>query len=330
MKGILLVNLGTPNSPHKWDVYRYLIEFLTDEKVIDVPWLKRQLLVRGAIVPARLTQSTLSYRKIWTSEGSPLMVYGKRVEKLLRERLGGNALIELAMRYQNPSIERGILKLLSKGVKELLIFPLFPQYADATTGSIQKKVEEIVKQIAPKIPFKMIPDFANHPAFIEALASIPEAKQWSEYDHVLFSYHGLPERQLRKKSPYCLASHACCDKNAQCYRAQCFATTKALTSLLKIPRERYTHCFQSRLGKEPWLEPYASDAIQKLAQDGVKKLLVFSPSFVCDCLETIYEIKEEYGAEFRHAGGKQLDLVPGLNDSPSWIAALEQIIIDFK
>lgn len=326
MKGILLVNLGTPNSPSQWDVYRYLIEFLTDPKVIDLPWLKRHLLVRGAIVPARLRQSAASYAKIWTTEGSPLMVYGRRVEKLLREKLGPLALVELSMRYQNPSIEAGIMRLLSQGAKELLVLPLFPQNADATTGSIAQKVSEITRQIASKVPVRMIPDFADHPAFIRALSATPKAQAWRDYDHVLFSYHGLPERQLKKKDQRCLTKN-CCSANRECYRAQCYATTDALVAQLQIPRDKYTICFQSRLGKEPWLQPYASDALLKLAQAGHRKVLVFSPSFVCDCLETLYEIQEEYGIEFRHAGGCQLDLVPGLNDSPDWVEALTEILI---
>lgn len=329
MKGILLVNLGTPNSPHIWDVYRYLIEFLTDQKVIDLPWFKRHFLVRGVIVPARLRQSANSYRKIWTKEGSPLMVHSRNVQRLLQAKLGSGLIVELAMRYQNPSLEKGILRLLSKGAKELVILPLFPQFADATTGSIIKKVTEITTQIAPRIPLHFVPPFADHPAFIQAIANIQEAQQWRRFDHVLFSYHGLPERQLKNRNFQCLTK-GCCSRNGHCYRAQCLATTKAVTTQLGIPTEKYSICFQSRLGKEPWLQPYASDVIAQLGKGGCKKLLVFSPSFVCDCLETVFEIKEEYGAEFRHAGGGSLELVPGLNDSSLWIDALAEILFDFN
>lgn len=329
MKGILLVNLGTPDSPRLWDVYRYLIEFLTDEKVIDIPWLKRQLLVRGVIVPDRLRQSTASYKKIWTKEGSPLMSYGRKVKSLFQERQKDSCIVELAMRYQNPSIEAGLLRLISNGAKEILLFPLFPQYADATTGSIEAEALRVCRQIASQMPLRIITTFADHPAFIAALAAIPKAKEWKQYDHVLFSYHGLPERQLKKKDGACLIGD-CCVKNKNCYRSQCYATTHALVKALQIPAEKYSVCFQSRLGKEPWLQPYASDVLSQRAKAGDRRLLVFSPSFVSDCLETLYEIGEEYQAEFKHAGGLELDLVPGLNDSPLWIEALCQIAVDFN
>lgn len=328
MKGILLVNLGTPDSPRKRDVYRYLIEFLTDPKVIDYSWLKRQFLVRGVIVPARLRSSAASYSKIWTNEGSPLMVYSRRITQLLQQKKGANTPVELAMRYQNPSIEMGIKNLLKKRISELIVFPLFPQYASATTGSVKEKVADVLKKLAPELPSRTIPHFAHHPAFIKALAS--QADDWKNYDHVLFSYHGLPERQLKKADERCLTSKSCCDTNTQCYAAQCHATTKGVVASLQIPEGKYSTCFQSRLGKEPWLQPYASDTIKKLALAGHKKVLVFSPSFVCDCLETLYEIREEYGLEFNHAGGSELVLVPGLNDSPIWIDALYQIIVDFN
>lgn len=329
---ILLVNLGTPRSPQLKHVYHYLNEFLTDRRVIDLPWWKRQLLVRGLIVPFRLRQSTHSYQRIWTEEGSPLMVYGKKVKNALQSTLGEGYRVELAMRYQEPSIEKSLAKLMHQHPQRLIVLPLFPQYASATTGSVQQKVMEVLSPytIIPEVTF--ISQFASEPAFHKALAQVAAPLQLDHYDHILFSYHGLPQSQIRKADPHgsCLKCADCCQKEAQkfCYSAQCHATTKGVVALLNIPKEKYSHCFQSRLGRDPWLQPYASDRIVQLAQEGKQRVLVFCPSFVCDCLETLFEIGEEYGALFKASGGKVLDLVPGLNDHPAWIEALQRIILE--
>lgn len=330
MIGILLVNLGTPDSPHPKDVYRYLIEFLTDERVIDFPWLPRQLLVRGLIVPFRYRQSARSYRAIWTEEGSPLMVYGQRVKTMLQTRMKEGVVVELAMRYQNPSLKSVIDKLLRQGVDHLVVLPLFPQYASATTGSVHERVMKILSQyqVIPKIT--LINNFATHPAYIEALCETAKDYDIAAYDHILFSFHGLPKRHVVKadQQGHCQKKNECClvhcDKNRNCYSAQCYATAQHLAQALSI--ENYSICFQSRLGKDPWLEPFTSEVIQQLAKQGKKKVLVFCPSFVCDCLETIYEIGVEYKEEFLHAGGEKLDFVRGLNDHPKWIEALENIL----
>lgn len=332
--GVLIVNLGTPDSPKPVDVKTYLHEFLTDGRVIDVPWLWRQLLVRGTIVPKRYKQSAACYARIWTEAGSPLMVYGERVQTLLQQALGPQFHVELAMRYRHPSIPQTLSKLLTEPLERLIVLPLFPQYASATTGSIHQCVMEAL-QAYPVIPHvQLINNFATHPAFIAAFAARAAPYSLEQYDHILFSYHGLPERQLRKadKGQWCLkTSHCCqmsCRENKSCYAAQCYATTRGLVDGLKISREDYSVCFQSRLGKEPWLQPYTSDMIHALAKQGKKQILVFCPSFVCDCLETIYEIGEEYNAEFKRAGGERLHFVPGLNDDPLWIEALVEIIKD--
>jgi protoporphyrin/coproporphyrin ferrochelatase len=332
--GILLVNLGTPNSFTPKDVYRYLIEFLTDERVIDVPWLYRQLLVRGILVPKRFKYSALCYEKIWTEEGSPLLAYGKKVKGLLQETLGENYSVELAMRYQNPNIKTGISNLLNQHIEELIVFPLFPQYASATTGSIIQKTMECLKHqlYIPKVSF--INNFADHPAFIEAFSELGRSHPLHSYDFFLFSYHGLPQRHLIKQDRHnhCMQKKDCCQSNTSinrsCYAAQCYATTQALVDSLEIPKNKFCVTFQSRLGKEPWLEPYTNETIVNLAKQNHKKILVFCPSFVCDCLETTYEIGMEYAAEFKHAGGEQLDLVRGLNDNSYWIKALKRIIIE--
>lgn len=330
--GVLLVNLGTPDSPSGRDVYRYLIEFLTDHRVLDTSWLWRQLLVRGVIAPFRFRQSAKSYQAIWTPEGSPLKVYGYRVKELLQSQLGDEYCIELAMRYRSPSIEEGLNKLMQAGVQRITVFPLFPHYASATTGSVHQKVMELVSryEVIPEINF--ISDYGTHPTLIDAFCEAASQYCLSEYDHIIMSFHGLPQRQILKadKEGCCLKSKNCCrtpsSKNARCYSAQCYATARALAASLGVDEETYSVVFQSRLGRDPWLQPYFSERIEQLAHEGKKKVLVFCPSFVCDCLETIYEIGVEYAAEFKKAGGERLDLVQGLNDHPKWIEALAEII----
>lgn len=331
--GILLVNLGTPDSPAPDDVHRYLVEFLLDKRVIDSPWLLRQFLVRYLIVPSRYKQSASAYQAIWTKEGSPLLVHGKNLKDALQQKLGDGFHVELGMRYQNPPIAEAIEKLLKLNIDHLIILPLFPQYSSATTGSIHEKVMEILKtQMAiPKLTF--IDHFFDHPVFIKALKEVSAPYSWKEYDQVLFSFHGLPERYLKNadRNNWCLKSSSCCQKicrsNRACYSAQCSATAQAVADSLGIPSDRHRICFQSRLGKEPWLQPYASDVIHSLAKEGKKRVLVFSPSFVCDCLETTYEIGVEYDQEFKKLGGEKLDLVPGLNTNSIWVEALKSIVL---
>lgn len=329
--GVLLVNLGTPLSPKPLDVYKYLIEFLTDKRVIDIPWLKRQFLVRGAIVPFRFMQSARSYANIWTKDGSPLMVYSRQAANALQETLGDNFKVALAMRYQKPSIQQVINELINQNIQHLIVLPLFPQYASATTGSVLQRIQEVISQYEVMPKLTLIDQFATHPSFINALCTVAKPYDLSTYDHILFSFHGLPERQVRKadKHNHCLKKACCnnvCVENYMCYPAQCHATMRAIATHLKLPQTMYSHCFQSRLGKDPWLQPYASNVIEELAKKGKKKILVFSPSFVCDCLETIFEIGVEYQQEFQKHGGQQLDLVPGLNSHPAWIGALHEII----
>lgn len=330
--GVLLVNLGTPDSPNPKDVHRYLIEFLTDPRVINSSWLSRQMLVRGIIVPARYRQSAKAYKEIWSPEGSPLKVYGHRTEKALQSRLGDEFKVVLAMRYQNPSIQNGLDTLKQLPLKRLIILPLFPQYASATTGSVHQQIMEKISrwEVIPQLKF--IDQFATHPGLIKAFCQTASTYNMNDYDHVLFSFHGLPRSQILKADPscQCFQSTGCCKKltkdNHQCYSAQCHATAHEIAKGLNLENHRFSISFQSRLGKDPWLEPFTNETIQRLAKAGKKRLLVFSPAFVCDCLETLYEIGIEYAAEFKHAGGERLDLVPGLNDHPSWIDALQSIV----
>lgn len=331
---VLLVNLGTPDSPKPNDVYKYLVEFLTDERVIDIPWLKRQFLVRGIIIPARYKQSAKSYEHIWTDEGSPLLVYGKKVTQALQNELGDDFHVELGMRYQKPSLKQALDKILAKQIKHLIILPLFPQYASATTGSVHQKLMELIKSsfIIPKTTF--IHSFPDHPGLVETFSLNAQKHSLETYDHFIFSFHGLPERQVKKadKSGFCLKSGDCCKKiciqNKDCYSAQCHLTANKIIERLNLPKEKTTISFQSRLGKEPWMQPFTLNVIENLAHQQKKNVLVFSPSFVCDCLETTFEIKEEYALEFKKMGGERLDLVEGLNDHPQWIKALKNIVLE--
>lgn len=325
-KGILLVNLGTPKSPAPKDVREYLLEFLTDERVVDLPWLKRQILVRGIIVPRRYKESASTYDKVWTAQGSPLMVWGEKLRDLVARELGDGYKVALAMRYQDPAIP-SVLETL-QGCSEIIICPLFPQYAGATTGSVQQKVMETIKdwQVIPNLRF--ISNFPDFPPFINAWEAIARNYTLENYDHILFSFHGLPEGQLRKadRTGKCLQDKSCCDRvhagNEYCYRSNCFRTAKALVQRLNLGEGQYTVCFQSRLGKVPWLRPYTSDVIEELGKKGAERVLVFSPSFVCDCIETTHELGIEGAEAFQTAGGGLLQVVEGLNDHPQWVQAL--------
>lgn len=331
LKGVLLVNLGTPDTPTFKDVWRYLIEFLTDPRVIDIPWLQRNLLVRGLIVPKRIRNTLASYKEIWTEQGSPLAIYTEQSRKLLQERLGANYIVECSMRYPAASCEKALNALLKHPISELVVIPLFPQYASATTGSIFDHISALLKkqQTIPSVRF--LSSFYDHPGFIEAFAARAESFPLPQYDKIFFSFHGLPIRQLKKADRLKRCGEKdCCSKAIEnpdlCYAAQCYATANALATKLKLEENQWEVTFQSRLGKEPWLTPFTVDRIQSLGKSGVKKLLIFCPAFVSDCLETLYEIQTEYEELFKKAGGEKIDLVPSLNDSPQWINLLESLV----
>lgn len=332
-KGVLLVNLGTPDSPAVSDVRRYLKEFLLDWRVIDYPWLPRNLLVRGIIAPFRSFSSAKLYKRLWTPEGSPLKVYGEAVAAGVQEVLGDEYAVELAMRYQNPSIPFALKRLMDQEIRELIVFPMFPQYASATTGSVHDEVMRNLRnqQIIPKV--KMINSYYDNEKMINIYADNARKFELDSYDHIIFSYHGLPQRQLRKGDHcgnHCLKKEDCCQSiskaNQFCYSAQCFATTQALAQKLALKEEHYSTSFQSRLGPEKWASPYTIDIIKEQAKKGAKRLLVFSPAFVSDCLETTIEIGYEYQEEFEEMGGEHIDLVPSLNDDPRWIDAVAEMV----
>ena len=333
--GILLVNLGTPDSPSVPDVRKYLREFLMDGRVLDIPALPRFILVNGIIAPFRAPKSAKIYKELWNENGSPLKYYGMEAERLLQERLGtDNYEVKLAMRYQSPSIQDALAHFQQLGLTNLIVIPFFPQYASASTGSVYEKVMDILKgwQVMPQLRF--VNSFHDHPKFIEGFVNLGK-KYLSErdYDHVLFSYHGLPERQIRKgdvTKQVCKLG-ACCESltamNQHCYRAQCFETSRQLVARLGIAEGNYTTSFQSRLGNDPWIKPYTDDVISELAKKGVKSVLAFSPAFVADCLETTIEVGEEYKELFEKAGGEHWQLVESLNDSPIWIDLLEDLVL---
>jgi len=329
--GILLVNLGSPDSPSVSDVRKYLKQFLLDGRVIDVPALPRNLLVRGIIAPFRAPKSAKTYASIWTAEGSPLVASGFKVAAKLQTALDPSKerfVVVLAMRYQNPSLDVALEVLRKENCERIRVIPLFPQYAGATTGSIHEEVMKIISQW-PLIPsVELINSYPTHPAVIEGFARNGRALNYQDFDHILFSFHGLPVRQLIKADNFnhCQKVQDCCStlstKNQFCYSAQCHATAHAIAKVLDLSKEQYSICFQSRLGKTPWLQPYTSDTIEHLAEKGAKRVLVFCPAFVADCLETIDEIGVEYAEEFKEAGGEELILVPSLNEDDNWVEGL--------
>jgi len=332
-KGILLVNLGTPDSPATADVKKYLDQFLMDERVIDIPKLNRTLLVKGIIVPFRSPKTAKLYKEIWNENGSPLLYYSKLQAKMLQERLGDDYHVELAMRYQSPSIASALANLKAGLVESIQVIPMFPQYASASTGSVMQLVMELVGKWPTVPPISFVNSFHNNELMIKVFAENAKKHHVESYDHVLFSFHGLPERQLLKcdhTGSYCLKSSDCCqtlnDTNKFCYSAQGHDTARLIAEELNLAKDKYTVCFQSRLGKEPWVQPYTTDVLKKLAGEGKKRLLVFSPAFVADCLETLYEITVEYHEEFRELGGEHVQLVESLNDSPVFIEALARMI----
>lgn len=334
--GVLLVNLGTPDSPSVPDVRKYLREFLMDARVIDIPFLQRYMLVNFIIAPFRAPKSAKVYKEVWTEKGSPLKFYSEELVALVQKAMGPEYLVSLGMRYQNPSIESGLEQLKAKGLERIIVVPLFPQYASATTGSVQEKVMQLVSQwqLIPEMIY--VNSFFDHPLFVQAFAELGK-KYMSQhsYDHYLFTYHGLPERQIIKSdcTGTCLQGTCCATLHAlnrNCYRAQCFATTRLLVDALGIKPEDYTVSFQSRLGKDPWIRPYTDEVIVDLVKKGKKSVLAFSPSFVADCLETTIEVGEEYKEVFEEKGGEHWQLVESLNVSPLWVDTLTAIIRSYK
>jgi len=331
--GVLIINLGTPDSPSVADVRKYLREFLMDRRVIDIPWWRRFLLINLIIAPFRAPQSAKAYHELWKPQGSPLKIIGQELERVLGQALGENYQVKLAMRYQSPSINSVVTCFKDKGFKELIVIPLYPQYASSSSGSTIEEVMGAIKgwEVIPNI--KLISQFFDHPLFIKSWIEKGQKYMAQErFDHYLFSYHGLPERHILKSScdNYCRLGDCCwaySRKNQYCYRAQCFETTRLLVKALGIKKEDHTVCFQSRLGKTPWIKPYTDEVIKQLAGRGIKKVLTFSPAFVADCLETTVEIGIEYKKLFLDHGGEGWQLVESLNTHPAWVECLKQLVL---
>ncbi len=333
--GVLLIQLGTPDSPSVKDVRKYLTEFLNDPRVIDIPWLPRKLLVNGIIVPFRAPKSAKIYKELWEfGEGvSPLKTHTQKLKELVEKKFEGeNVTFEVAMRYQNPSMDSVLERMKKALYDEIIIIPLFPQYASASTGSAVEKAMDIIKKwwVIPEI--KIISQFYDNASFIDAIIERTKAFNLKDYDHILFSYHGLPVRQVDKvyEGETDLCSDQPCESqinefNKYCYKATSFATTRLIAERLGLEEKDYTVCFQSRLDKK-WLEPFSDKVVEEWAKKGAKKLLVFSPAFVADCLETIIEIGDEYQEIFEEFGGEKIQLVPSTNAHPKFVDCIEELV----
>ncbi len=333
-KGVLLVNLGSPDSPSVPAVRRYLREFLMDGRVLDVNWVLRFAIVYFGILPSRPAKSAEAYQSIWMPQGSPLIVISRNVQSKLQSHV--QVPVELAMRYQNPSIPAAIESLRAKGVTDLLLIPLFPHYAMSSFETAVERVKEVANRLAPGMGITVQPPYFEDPDYINALVARAGEQLKSDFDCLLFSFHGIPERHIRKSDPtgcHCLTVENCCSvpspAQATCYRAQCFKTVAAFVKHAGIPKEKYSVAFQSRLGRDPWLKPYTDHELQAMPARGIRKLLVICPAFVSDCLETLEEIGIRGKESFLNAGGKSYGLIPCLNEHPSWIEALEKMISRF-
>ncbi len=332
MKGILLVNLGSPDSPTPKDVKKYLGEFLMDERVIDIPLVARTALVKGIILKTRPKQSAAAYKKIWWDEGSPLIVLSERLQKKIQKQT--SMPVALAMRYGSLTIKKGLQELVDKGVTEVLLFPLYPQFAMATTETITVLAEELRQQHFPHISIESVPAFYNKPDYIEVLSnSIKNHLKGIDYEHLLFSYHGVPERHIRKSDvtkSHCKIDKSCCVTPSKahefCYRHQCLEVTRLVAEKLQLKENTYSTSFQSRLGFDPWLLPYTDRTIERLGKKGIKNMAIVTPAFVSDCLETLEEIAMEGQEIFHEMGGQDFTTVPCLNDDQEFVDLLSNWI----
>lgn len=328
-KGILLVNLGSPKSTAVNDVKEYLDEFLMDEKVIDYRWIFRALLVRGIILKTRPAKSAEAYKTVWTEQGSPLIVITKNIQKKLQKLV--DVPVEIGMRYAEPSIETGIRKLVEQGVTKIVLFPLYPQYAMSTTETVIDKAEEVRKEKFPTIKISYIQPFYDREIYLDCLADSIREKLPENIDALQFSYHGVPERHIYKTDPTKTCNlNDCCSRDNNpshkfCYRHQCFKTTESIIQRLGLPKEKAIVSFQSRLGKDKWIEPYTDHTFENISKKGVKNLAVVCPAFVSDCLETLEEISVEGKEQFLHNGGENFHYIPCLNDEDRWIEVVKTL-----
>ncbi len=331
-KGVLLVNLGSPDSPNPKDVKKYLGEFLMDERVIDVPLWARNLLVKGIILNTRPKASAKAYQKIWWEEGSPLIVISERLQQKIQKKI--TVPVGLAMRYGSMTIKKGLQALVDQGVEEVLLFPLYPQFAMATTETITVLAEEIRKTDFPHLKIESVPAFYNKSDYIKVLSSaIKTHLEGVSYEHLLFSYHGVPERHIRKSDvtkSHCKIDGSCCATPSKahefCYRHQCKEVTRLVAEQLQLAPGTYSTSFQSRLGFDPWLQPYTDRTIERLGKEGVKNMAIVTPAFVSDCLETLEEIAMEGEEIFHEVGGETFTTIPCLNDDEAFVNLLSKWI----
>lgn len=327
---VILANVGTPDNPSVGAVRRYLFQFLNDKRVIDLPWLARKILVNLIIVPFRAPKSSKLYRRLWTNEGSPLLTISNKSAQKLQVLLGDNYEVFVGMRYQNPSLKMVLAQIQKKQFDKLVVVPVFPQYASSTVGTINELVSKEISQwnVTPQLHF--VNQFYNHSGFIAGFAQRIKKYEPEKYDHLIFSYHGLPFSQTDRvhpkiKTQECLCENSLPEHGRFCYKATCYETTRLLAKELKLKPGTYSVAFQSRLTKN-WLRPFTDQKIMNLAQQGKKRILIAAPAFVADCLETIVEIGIEYQQLFTENGGEKIQLVESLNDSDQWISTLKDIV----
>lgn len=331
-KGVLLVNLGSPDSPEPKDVKKYLGEFLMDERVIDVPLWARTLLVKGIILNTRPKASAKAYKKIWWQDGSPLIVISERLQNKIQKKI--EYPVALAMRYGSMTIKKGLQELVDKGVDEVFLIPLYPQFAMATTETILVLAEDVRKANYPNLKISSLPAFYNNTEYIQVLSnSIANHLKGKTYEHLLFSYHGVPERHIRKSDitkSHCKIDGSCCSTPSPahqfCYRHQCKEVTRLVAEKLNLKEGTFSTSFQSRLGFDPWLQPYTDRTIERLGKQGVKNMAIVTPAFVSDCLETLEEIAMEGEEIFHEVGGNSFTTIPCLNDDDQWVALLSKWI----
>lgn len=333
--GILLVNLGTPDAPDKGAVRRYLAEFLSDPRVVDLSPIARWLLLNIIILPTRPARSALAYQKVWTKAGSPLLVYSEQLRDAVAKCFPHPQVqVELAMRYGKPSLKAALDRLRKAGCDHIVVFPLYPQFASSSTGSTLEALYQLAGSLWNTPVLSFVPPFYDDPRFIGAFAAVAEPTlAEAKPEHLVFSFHGLPERHINKsdEGTRCLTTDCCAEighANRNCYRAQCFATARAIARRLQLNEQEYSVAFQSRLGRSPWIQPHTDKWLRELREQGVKRVAVMCPAFVADCLETLEEIGIGLKEVFERDGGEQLTLVPSLNATPVWVDAVVSILRD--
>jgi ferrochelatase len=318
---VLLMNVGSPDAPTPKAVNRFLSEFLNDKRVIDLPWLARKILVNGIIVPFRIKKSTALYQRLWTDKGSPLIYISEELKEKLQKQLGNKFEVFIGMRYGNPGYKKALTIIKKEGFKKLIVLPLYPQHALSTTETSFVAVQNEIQKQNINVDIEEVEQFYMNPGFVKAFAIQGKKYNPESYDHVLFSFHGIPNRQDSKSKPKTISNYS--------YRNACFQTAELIARELNITESQYSVGFQSRLSKN-WLTPFSDEIIMEKLKEGNTKILVFAPSFVTDCLETIVEIEMDYKKDFLESGGERLQLVESLNAEDEWVNILKELIINKK